>query len=496
MKILFDLSNSQHGHSGIQNEMRNMLRVFHMNKYDLSGFLYDNRHKGKYSMLNFDTSDTTSQILSASRALSILSDTAETDVDKKFIAVRLFNKFRNFYINFLKLSFDSVKLNDQMKEVLYRQFIMQDYDIEAFKDFLSSPIYISNFSEHINVYRQLVSSKYPLANIKMDTKDYNFVVTQTEIPSFKYPKDVLKVIRFYDLIPITNPDNVSNSFYRSLLQHRNILTNISQNSIFVSISNTVSEELQKMYPQLKGRCFSIPCTVPLKFKKTIDDQKFKDILSNYSSSIIGRNAVTYPHNLNDNEIKDTKFILFLSTLEPRKNLKTLIKAFNQIKSNTYNGCKPRLLVVGKLGWMYDNMVKDMLPLIKSGELIYLSNPPFEELKYIYSHASVFVLPSFAEGFGLIQVEAMNCGCPVITSDLPVHREVQGDASYFCNPYDPSAFADKIDFVLNPKNKPEIDQMIEKGYEQGYKYREEATSKLWEILFNDLIEKKKKTGKYY
>ena len=56
-------------------------------KYDLSGFLYDNRHKGKYSMLNFDTSDTTSQILSASRALSILSDTAETDVDKKFIAV-------------------------------------------------------------------------------------------------------------------------------------------------------------------------------------------------------------------------------------------------------------------------------------------------------------------------------------------------------------------------------------------------------------------------
>ena len=143
-------------------------------------------------------------------------------------------------------------------------------------------------------------------------------------------------------------------------------------------------------------------------------------------------------------ITEKDYLLFAGTVEPRKNLKTLILAYKALRSQ-YDVA---LIIAGGLGWLYDDIVSYPEKLGIGKDVIFTNYVDGDTLRALYQFASVFVYPSLYEGFGMPPLEAMACGVPVIVSDIPPHREVSGDAAIFSPPADHGALADAIMRILS------------------------------------------------
>jgi glycosyltransferase involved in cell wall biosynthesis len=137
------------------------------------------------------------------------------------------------------------------------------------------------------------------------------------------------------------------------------------------------------------------------------------------------------------------YVLTVGTLEPRKNLLTLIRAFEQA------GAAARdhdLVVVGARGWLDRRLVRELESRV-NGRVRWLGYVPEADLVSLYTGADLFALASSLEGFGLPILEAMACGTPVIASDVAALREVGGDAAEFVQPDDHIALANAIGRAL-------------------------------------------------
>jgi glycosyltransferase involved in cell wall biosynthesis len=138
-----------------------------------------------------------------------------------------------------------------------------------------------------------------------------------------------------------------------------------------------------------------------------------------------------------------RFILFVGTLEPRKNIVRLVEAYARIPQQP---CPPLVLVGGK-GWLYDEVFARVEALNLNDRVRFVGYVPAEELAWWYNAATLFVYPSLYEGFGLPPLEAMACGTPVITSATSSLPEVVGDAGLLVDPTDLDALAMAMEQVL-------------------------------------------------
>jgi glycosyltransferase involved in cell wall biosynthesis len=138
-----------------------------------------------------------------------------------------------------------------------------------------------------------------------------------------------------------------------------------------------------------------------------------------------------------------RFVLYVGTLEPRKNLTTLLEAYAQVVRTQ----AVPLLVGGGKGWLYDEVFRRLEELGLREQVKFVGYIAEEELPLWYAAATVFVFPSIYEGFGMPPLEAMACGTPVITSNSSSLPEVVGDAGLMASPYDAGAFATAIERVL-------------------------------------------------
>jgi glycosyltransferase involved in cell wall biosynthesis len=125
-----------------------------------------------------------------------------------------------------------------------------------------------------------------------------------------------------------------------------------------------------------------------------------------------------------------KFILSLGTIEPRKNLTSLLEAYRVLRDQ---GSELRLVVVGKKGWLYEGFFHRLRELGLENEVVFTGFVPDADLPAIYSAAELFVFPSLYEGFGLPVLEALACGAPVVTSNRSSLPEVAGDAALLVDP---------------------------------------------------------------
>lgn len=133
------------------------------------------------------------------------------------------------------------------------------------------------------------------------------------------------------------------------------------------------------------------------------------------------------------------FILFTGSVEPRKNLKGLLKAYISLPEHIHRDIK--LLIVGFSGWQHTEIMQIIQTHTK--DIRYLGYVPKEDLACLYNLAEVFVYPSFYEGFGLPPLEAMACGTPVIVSNTSAMPEVCGDGAIYVNPDDMSQLTQAI-----------------------------------------------------
>lgn len=132
------------------------------------------------------------------------------------------------------------------------------------------------------------------------------------------------------------------------------------------------------------------------------------------------------------------FVLFVSTIEPRKNVPTLLVAYKQLRDN-YRA-EARLVLVGEMGWLCDEVVSLVDKLDLRGSVRFLGRVSLEDLLALYNAARALVHPAFYEGFGLTPLEAMACGTPVIVSNTSSLPEVVGDAGLLVEPTDVDGLA--------------------------------------------------------
>lgn len=166
-----------------------------------------------------------------------------------------------------------------------------------------------------------------------------------------------------------------------------------------------------------------------------------------------------------------KFILFVGTIEPRKNIKRLIEAFYDLTKN--RKMEHSLVIAGGKGWHYDDVFNTVEKLKLGKKIIFTDYVRGSELPLLYNAADLFVYPSLYEGFGLPPLEAMACGVPVVTSNTSSLPEVVGDAAVLVDPADVQTMAEAIKQTLEDKNLRE--KMIKQGFIQAKKFSWEATA---------------------
>ncbi len=140
-----------------------------------------------------------------------------------------------------------------------------------------------------------------------------------------------------------------------------------------------------------------------------------------------------------------QFLLYLGTLEPRKNVERLIEAYAKVRLT--DQIPHKLVLGGAKGWLYEKIFSRVQELGLSEEVVFTSYIPYEELPLWYNCADTFIYPSLYEGFGLPPLEAMACGTPVITSSISSLPEVVGNAAVTVDPLDVDALAGAITKVL-------------------------------------------------
>jgi glycosyltransferase involved in cell wall biosynthesis len=233
-------------------------------------------------------------------------------------------------------------------------------------------------------------------------------------------------------------------------------TSARQADAIITVSESTRQDAIRLLSIDPGKVFTTQLGVDPTFRPINDIGEMDDVAAKYD--------------LHEN------FILYLGTIEPRKNLPVLIRAFRQLVDS---GSKHKLVLVGKYGWMYKEVLDLVDDLDLENMVRFTGYIPQEELPLVYNLASLFVYPTKYEGFGLPALEAMACGVPVITTKIASLPEIVGDAGILI----PS---NNIEELFNAMSRVLEDQALREkltsdGQLRAKKFSWERTAQLtWQV----------------
>ncbi|MCX7955848.1 MAG: glycosyltransferase family 4 protein [Patescibacteria group bacterium] len=188
----------------------------------------------------------------------------------------------------------------------------------------------------------------------------------------------------------------------------------------------------------------------------IPEEKIEVIYNGFGKKISKNNYLISNNNLKKENI-NYPYILYVGTLQPRKNITTLIKAFEKFKQ-LYPEFK--LIIAGKKGWMYKEIFNLVNNLNLENDVYFTDYITDNQLIFLYKNAFCFVLPSFYEGFGIPILEAMNFGCPVISSFSSSLPEIAADACLYFDPNNVFDLVEKLKLIKEDKKLK--NDLIKKG----------------------------------
>ena len=168
------------------------------------------------------------------------------------------------------------------------------------------------------------------------------------------------------------------------------------------------------------------------------------------------------------------YILSVGSIQPRKNLTRLVRAFASLRRERTGVKLPKLVLVGKKGWLYDETLRVIEESGVGDEILLTGYVSERDLPALYSGAICFVYASYFEGFGLPPLEAMKCGTPVIVGDKTSLPEVVGDAGLMVNPFDEAEIASAlVRLIENPDLR---DRLRVKGLKRADQFSWHDTAK--------------------
>jgi glycosyltransferase involved in cell wall biosynthesis len=245
------------------------------------------------------------------------------------------------------------------------------------------------------------------------------VVTIHDLAYFYYPQEFLKK----DLFKLQNWTKDS----------------IEKAQKIITVSKTTKKDVLKFY--------------------SVDESKIAVVYNGYEKHV-HHDDIKKEEVLNRWNLSPQKFVLYVSTLQPRKNVITLIRAFNAyLKDNP----DFKLVLTGKKGWMFETIFKEVENLELTEKVIFTDFVSDAEVNVLYQNAFCFVLPSLYEGFGIPVLEAMSHSCPVITSFSSSLPEVGDEACLYFDPKSEKDLLDKLRVMQLEKGLR--DDLIKKGLER-------------------------------
>ena len=253
----------------------------------------------------------------------------------------------------------------------------------------------------------------------------------------------LKVMNIYDLTFLKHPDYIDSVVATYGEQVRKCL---KYTDLVITISESSKQDIAKYLGFDQNRIMVTP------------------LASRYSHQSLPKLAAS--------DIKLTKnYILFVSTLEPRKNITTLIRAFNFLKTkHKIDHC---LFLVGRKGWRYEPIFDAINQSPWRQDIYHLDYLSDEMVAWLYANTSVFAYPSHYEGFGLPVLEAMTLGAPVVTSNTSSLPEVVGDAALMVDPNDWEQLADALLRIISDTQLRH--DLVRKGKERAKLYAWQKTA---------------------
>ena len=194
----------------------------------------------------------------------------------------------------------------------------------------------------------------------------------------------------------------------------------------LSLSEHGKQDIISPYGIDSQRISAIPLAAPNHFARVTDATELQRVRHTYGI--------------------DGDYILSVGSIQPRKNLARLVRAYALLAEKLGKENAPKLVLAGKRAWLFDETLRSLEESGVKDSVILTGYVPEKDLPPLYSGAMCFVYPSFFEGFGLPPLEAMKCGAPVIVSNTTSLPEVVGDAAICVDPYDINAIAGAIERV--------------------------------------------------
>tara|TARA_R110000751_G_scaffold307890_2_gene433868 strand:- start:20 stop:1516 length:1497 start_codon:yes stop_codon:yes gene_type:complete len=498
MKLLMELRPAGDGYSGIPQETRLLFSSLLENEnLEMTGLLNNNRSWLGNSISKTGSDNDSLEDLQYFRSENILS-LADSERVGRLGNVR----------NMLGKALQIARLTT--RRAIKRPIHVHDIDMSAYADFLWRMYFAKSLP--VGKFDAITQSRY--AAIKpswsamhsaamtplrpghyagMDTSDYDVFLSQTPWPA-SVSKHTQLLLRYHDAIPVLYPHTIQNPRQHQFSHYFALRFNLKQGGIAVCNSRSSRDDLVKMFPQFESQTTVIPCMVSDQYyAEPVDRKNLIDIIA---TSIEPKSEPVFGNALAREEFyarvlkpENFRYLLMVSTIEPRKNHSLLISAWNRIRME--NDPDLKLILVGNPGWAMENVMQTMEPFRNRGMLFNNSQISASDLRRLYNGAEAVVCPSVAEGFDLSGIEAMLSGGKVAASDIPVHREIYKDACEYFNPYSTEQAVDAIRQIIMKENQANRARLIERGGIIGAEYKGDKIQARWEILLDGL--KAKRSG---
>ncbi|NLT07986.1 MAG: glycosyltransferase family 4 protein [Ruminococcus sp.] len=220
------------------------------------------------------------------------------------------------------------------------------------------------------------------------------------------------VVTVHDMVYKAFPETVRGR--TKLMLNMGLKSSMKRADMIVTDSEFSKSEILKYFPEHEEKLRVVPCGVDReRFCPCTDRERIEAVKSSL-------------------EIEGDYF-LYLGTIEPRKNLERLIKAYGHFVDET-GGNAPSLVLAGGKGWLYDGIFARVKSMGLENKVLFTKYVPSEDMTPLMCGALAFVFPSVYEGFGMPPLEAMACGVPVLCSGEASLPEVTGDCAVICDAY--------------------------------------------------------------
>lgn len=522
IRVLVDLRPALQGFAGIPQEVRLLFRGLCLDdNLHIEGFLQTDNVKLAFG-LPPDTAGSTDKsrgeqwetarrfhalaqvVISASESRQRVNRTA-FEVIRDWIA----NRIQTFKLVYGSLKIELGKFESRYFEDFVWRYIFaktlpsSDFALVTSKNHRVCPVSWETMQDAgLDTLSITSTPHYP----EISTSDFNVFIAQTPYPG-RVSSNTTMVVRYHDAIPVFLPHTIPGKSKHEAIHFHALMSNVKHGAWFSCVSDTSRRDLLRLFPEAADRAVTIYNMVSPQY--FFEDSSFEEV-----RKIIPLRR-SLPAKSDEDQADDHKFVnpkfkssaeeihfystalqgdfrylLVVSTIDPRKNHATCIAAWQSIKRKKDPSLK--LVFVGSLGWEFGPLTKDLTSELASGDLFLLDGVPANELRLLYRHASATVCPSFSEGFDFSGVEAMRSGGIVVASDIAVHREIYDDAAEYFDPYSPDSAARALARVLYDSDSNRTQSTLrERGDDVSKRYLPENIRPQWHSFLTRIAQRTKR-----